>query len=81
MKKIILVGTVACGKTTLCQRLNGLDISYKKTQALAEKTWLDKKAWNKKSLMNISGAGIFAADRAVNDYARDIWHMQPPRDF
>lgn len=34
MKKIILVGTVACGKTTLCQRLNGMKISYKKTQAM-----------------------------------------------
>ena len=34
MKKIILVGHVACGKTTLCQRLNGLKQEYKKTQAL-----------------------------------------------
>ena len=34
MKKIILVGTIACGKTTLCQRLNGLEQRYKKTQAL-----------------------------------------------
>lgn len=34
MKKVILVGTVACGKTTLCQRLNGMECSYKKTQAL-----------------------------------------------
>lgn len=34
MKKIILVGTVACGKTTLCQRLNGLEQTYKKTQAV-----------------------------------------------
>jgi len=34
MKKVILVGSVACGKTTLCQRLNGLEQSYKKTQAL-----------------------------------------------
>lgn len=34
MKKIILVGNVACGKTTLCQRLNGLDQVYQKTQAL-----------------------------------------------
>lgn len=34
MKKIILVGGIACGKTTLCQRLNGLDQVYKKTQAL-----------------------------------------------
>lgn len=34
MKKIILVGTVSCGKTTLCQKLNGLKQDYKKTQAL-----------------------------------------------
>lgn len=34
MKKIILVGQVACGKTTLCQRLNGLEQTYKKTQAI-----------------------------------------------
>lgn len=34
MKKIIMVGNVACGKTTLCQQLNGLDQTYKKTQAL-----------------------------------------------
>lgn len=34
MKKIILIGGIGCGKTTLCQRINGLDIEYKKTQAL-----------------------------------------------
>ena len=34
MKKILLVGQVGCGKTTLCQRLNGLTIVYQKTQAL-----------------------------------------------
>lgn len=34
MKKIILVGTVACGKTTLCQRIHGMALVYKKTQAL-----------------------------------------------
>ena len=34
MKKIMLIGSVACGKTTLCQRLNGLEQTYKKTQAM-----------------------------------------------
>ncbi len=34
MKRVILIGNVACGKTTLCQRLNGMELSYKKTQAL-----------------------------------------------
>jgi len=34
MKKIILIGGIGCGKTTLCQRLNGMELQYKKTQAL-----------------------------------------------
>ena len=34
MKKIIVVGAVGCGKTTLLQRLHGLKTDYKKTQAL-----------------------------------------------
>ncbi|MBR4304127.1 MAG: EutP/PduV family microcompartment system protein [Clostridia bacterium] len=34
MKKIMLVGSVGCGKTTLCQRINRLEQRYKKTQAL-----------------------------------------------
>lgn len=34
MKKIMLVGSSTCGKTTLLQRLNGLEIDYKKTQAI-----------------------------------------------
>ena len=34
MKKIMLIGHIACGKTTLCQRLNGLKQEYKKTQTI-----------------------------------------------
>ena len=28
------------------------------------------------SLMNISGAGIFSADRAIHEYADNIWHTK-----
>jgi ethanolamine utilization protein EutP len=34
MKRILLVGNVSCGKTTLCQKINGMKMNYKKTQAL-----------------------------------------------
>ena len=49
---------------------------YRNAQKLAEEIWQDSERWNKMSLMNISGAGVFAADRSINDYARNIWHCE-----
>lgn len=49
---------------------------YRRAQNLAVETFKDRTVWNRMSLMNISGAGRFAADRAINDYARDIWHTK-----
>lgn len=46
---------------------------YRRAQNHAIDIWQNQNEWDKKSLMNISGAGIFAADRAINEYARDIW--------
>ena len=34
MKKLMLIGKVSCGKTTLCQYLTNQSLIYKKTQAL-----------------------------------------------
>ena len=31
--------------------------------------------WNSMALLNIARSGIFAADRAIRDYARDIWRV------
>ncbi len=50
---------------------------YRRAQKQAIETFADRTTWNRMSLMNISGAGRFAADRAINDYARDIWHTKP----
>jgi ethanolamine utilization protein EutP len=33
MKKIMFIGSIGSGKTTLCQRVMGEDINYQKTQA------------------------------------------------
>lgn len=49
---------------------------YHKAQLNAEAMWNDKKRWNKMSLINISGAGRFAADRAINEYAEKIWNSK-----
>ncbi len=34
MGRVIFMGKTGCGKTTLCQALNNLEIKYKKTQAI-----------------------------------------------
>lgn len=34
MKKVIFIGKSGCGKTSLCQRLQGEEIRYKKTQSI-----------------------------------------------
>lgn len=34
MKKAIFIGKTGCGKTTLCQSLNKLNLQYRKTQAI-----------------------------------------------
>ena len=38
-------------------------------------TYLDTQKWNAISLHNIARSGIFAADRAVAQYAGNIWHV------
>ena len=47
--------------------------SYRKAQAYSSECYKDSKKWTQMSLNNIAGAGIFSADRAVTEYAKDIW--------
>ena len=49
--------------------------SYRRTQGRASETYKDVLKWNKMSLANIAGSGIFSADRAVTDYAKGIWRI------
>ncbi len=37
----------------------------------------DRTVWNKKAVVNIAGAGFFAADRSIREYAENIWHIKP----
>ena len=44
-------------------------------QRMAE-AYSAREEWNRKSLYNIARSGIFAADRAVKQYADTIWHVE-----
>ncbi len=53
--------------------------SYRQAQERAGQTYRDRGLWNQMALTNIARSGIFAADRSIRDYARDIWHV-PTRE-
>ncbi len=37
--------------------------------------YADKKAWEKKMIVNIAKAGFFSSDRTIAQYNEDIWHL------
>lgn len=52
--------------------------AYNKTQHKIAKLYAkDKNKWNQMSLRNIASAGVFAADRAIAEYAKNIWNLKP----
>ena len=44
-------------------------------QSQASELYQQEAAWQRMSLMNVAGSGFFCADRAIQDYARDIWYL------
>ena len=47
---------------------------YRRAQADLQRLYADREGWAKMSLKNIANSGIFSADRAVLEYAHDIWY-------
>ena len=51
--------------------------SYEKARAKSSQLYADRAAWQRMCLVNIAQAGRFSADRAIGEYARNIWHAEP----
>ena len=49
--------------------------SYCAAHRRALETYADQRRWNQMSLINIARSGIFAADRSISEYAKNIWHV------
>ncbi len=47
---------------------------YSRAQKEVDATYPDVMKFGRMSLVNIAKAGIFSADRAVTEYAKNIWH-------
>lgn len=51
--------------------------AFDKKMEVAEKDFLDKKKWAKMAINNVARIGKFTSDRAVKEYADNIWHIYP----
>ncbi len=49
---------------------------YARAQKVVSETYLDQKRFSNMSLVNIAKAGIFSSDRAVEEYAQNIWYLK-----
>ena len=49
--------------------------AYCQAEQRMVETYRDQTVWNRMSLHNIARSGVFAADRAVAEYADHIWHV------
>ena len=50
--------------------------SYAAAQHLAMQTYESEQKWQQMSLKNIAESGFFCADRAITEYAKNIWKMR-----
>nr|WP_233222267.1 glycogen/starch/alpha-glucan phosphorylase [Sphingomonas deserti] len=49
--------------------------AYASAQAEVAQRWRDPAAWWRSALLNIGGVSWFSSDRAVREYAEDIWNV------
>ncbi|MGZ3292560.1 MAG: glycogen/starch/alpha-glucan phosphorylase, partial [Xanthobacteraceae bacterium] len=48
---------------------------YFATQRRIDKLWLSPSDWTRMCIMNIAHMAWFSSDRAIGEYAQDIWHV------
>jgi len=51
--------------------------SYADTQARAGRLFADRRAWAAMAIRNVAAMGYFSSDRAIREYASEIWGLAP----
>jgi len=51
--------------------------AYLDAQLRIDQLWQNRYAWAEKAIINIARIGKFSSDRAIKEYAEDIWHIKP----
>jgi starch phosphorylase len=50
---------------------------YIETQERVDAAYKDPGGWDRKAIINVARAGKFSSDRTIQEYASQIWHLQP----
>ena len=51
--------------------------SYVDCQKRVETAYQDRNHWARMSVLNVARSGLFSSDRAIREYASDIWRVDP----
>lgn len=51
--------------------------AYTDAQSKVDAAFKDTESWDRKAIINVARAGKFSSDRTIQDYASEIWHVQP----
>lgn len=50
--------------------------SYAEAEAKIDKAYRDEKWWARTAMLNTASSGKFSSDRTIEEYVRDIWHLE-----
>ena len=53
--------------------------AYYAAQRNVDRKWRDKKSWQRSAILNTARTAWFSSDRAIEEYAREIWGIQPEK--
>ena len=53
--------------------------SYAEAQRRVEAAYRDENWWARAAMLNTASAGKFSSDRTIEEYVRDIWHLEKIR--
>ena len=55
-------------------------VDYARAHEVAASDFLNAKEWARRAILNVARCGRFSSDRAIREYARDIWEIKPDAD-
>jgi starch phosphorylase len=58
----------------ICRDFDG----YADAQAAVSVRWRDQRAWRRSAVLNLARVGWFSSDRAIREYAEEIWKVPVP---